>query len=113
MPKKPISVTLEVDNLAWLHGQARATKSRGVSETLDRIVSDVRLAGRVAAQGIRSVAGTIDLHGDDPDLSTADAYVQAMFDRSLQRPIFVRETAQESATPKRQTRATPRRSRRG
>ena len=32
---------------------------------------------------IRSVVGTIDLPADDPDLAGADAYVRALFDRSL------------------------------
>src|SRR4030095_2563930 len=47
--------------------------------------------GRTDGAAVRSVVGTIDLPDDDA-LGDADAYVRAAFDRSLSRPMLVRET---------------------
>jgi hypothetical protein len=88
MPKRALSVTLDADNLLWLRGQARATKARGLSETLDRIVTEVRSRGLVHEQSVRSVVGTVDINPDDPGLERADAHVRALFDQSLGRPLF-------------------------
>lgn len=85
--RKPISVTIEPDNLLWLKAQAAATAKGSVSDVLDRLVRDARLEGRTDA--IRSVVGTIDL--PDGDVDRAEAYVRSMFDRSISRPILVRE----------------------
>ena len=82
MPKLPISVTLERDNLIWLKARTAAAKARSLSEMLDQIVSDARRSGRVAAASVRSVVGTIDISEDDPDLSAADEYLRALFERS-------------------------------
>jgi hypothetical protein len=89
MPKLPISVTLEADNLLWLRARATGTKRRSLSDLLDEIVT----AARVAAHGdtIRSVVGTVDLPPDDPDLTRAKASLRAEFDASLSRPILIHE----------------------
>jgi hypothetical protein len=85
--RKAISVTIDEDNLLWLKAQAAATSKGSVSDVLDRLVRDARLEGRT--ESIRSVVGTVDLpHGD---LDRADAYVRSMFDRSLGRPMLVKE----------------------
>ena len=70
--RKAISVTLRADNLLWLRGQAARTAKGSVSELLDDIVSEARAAGRASDASITSVAGTIDLADDDPDLTKAD-----------------------------------------
>jgi hypothetical protein len=89
--KRAISVTVDEDNLVWLKGQAGAISGGSVSEVIDRLVRDARMSGRTDAQAIRSVVGTIDLPPDDPDLAGADGYVRAMFERSLARPMLVKE----------------------
>lgn len=85
MPKLGISVTLDTDNLLWLRTQAAANRRRSLSDTLDQIVTDARLAGRMAAGAVKSVVGTIDLAAADPDLDTADAYIGGLFGRSARR----------------------------
>jgi len=79
MSRKAISITLEEENLLWLRGQARAGGRRNVSQLVDRLVSDARAAGRVHADSIRSVVGTIALATADPDLAGADRTVRRMF----------------------------------
>ena len=87
--RKAISVTIDEANLLWLKAQAAATSKGSVSDVLDRLVRDARLEGRTDA--IRSVVGTVDLpHGD---LEQADGYVRSLFDRSLSRPVLVKERA--------------------
>jgi len=88
MPKRPISITLDTDNLTWLKGRAGAGGLRSVSELLDQLVTAARQAGRVGPS--RSVVGTIDIDAADPLLEGADAAVRALFDASLGRPL-VRE----------------------
>jgi hypothetical protein len=90
MPKTPLSVTLEKANLLWLKGRAAARKKRSLSDTLDEILTAARQGGR-GADAPRSVAGTIDLADDDPELERAGAVVRAMFDESMARPFLVRE----------------------
>ena len=91
--RKAVSVTLGADNVLWLRAQAAATARGSLSEVLDRLVSDARGAGRIDAAAIRSVVGTVDLPDDDPGLERADAYLRAQFDKSLRRPIVVKERA--------------------
>ena len=101
MPKRGISVTLATDNLLWLRTQAAAGKRRSLSEALDRLVTEARLAGRVVEGAVKSVVGTIDLAGDDPDLSGADDYIAGLFMSSARNrprrslgagePVVVRE----------------------
>jgi hypothetical protein len=88
--KKAISITLTSDNLLWLRGQAARTAKGNVSEVVDRLIGEARSAGRTHPAAIRSVVGTIDLPDDD-SLEQADGYVRAMFERSLSRPLLVRE----------------------
>ena len=89
MPKLPISVTLEAENLLWLRARTTATKRRSLSDLLDEIVT----AARVSTHGhsIRSVVGTVDLPPDDPDLTHAKASLRAEFEASLARPILIHE----------------------
>jgi len=89
MPKLPISVTLDAQNLLWLRARTTGTKRRSLSDLLDEIVT----AARIAAHGdsIRSVVGTVDLPPDDPGLERADALIRAEFDASLARPLFLHE----------------------
>jgi hypothetical protein len=82
MSKQAISVTLSAENLVWLRARTVALGRRSVSDTLDGLVSEARgrERGLIAA---RSVAGTLRIAGDDPDLSTADAAVRDLFSASL------------------------------
>ena len=102
--RRAVSVTIDEENLLWLKAQAAASAKGSVSEILDRLVGDARAAGRTGAAAIRSVAGTIDLPADDPDLAEASAYVRTMFAQSLRRPLAVKE-----APPGRGRRKTKRR----
>ena len=88
--KRAISVTVDEDNLVWLKGQAGGSRG-SVSEVIDRLVREARMSGRTDASTVRSVVGTIDLPPDDEDLAGADGYVRAMFERSLARPMAVKE----------------------
>ena len=89
MPKLPISVTLEAENLLWLRARTTGAKRRSLSDLLDEIVT----AARVAAHGdtIRSVVGTVDLPPDDPGLERAKASLRAEVEASLARPILIHE----------------------
>lgn len=98
--KRAISVTVDEDNLVWLKAQATASGRNSVSEVLDRLVSDARAQGRTDQAAIRSIAGTIDLPEVDEDFAKADAYVRAAFERSLRRPMLVKERP-PAARPKR------------
>ena len=88
--KKAISVTLRSENLLWLKAQAAARSGGNVSEIVDRLINDARTTGATDRTAMRSVVGTIDLP-DDESLADADMHVKAMFDRSLNRPMLVRE----------------------
>lgn len=99
-----MSVTLDRDNVLWLKAQAAGSVKGTVSDVLDRLVTCARTDGRSEPGAIRSVAGTIDLPQDDPELAQADTYVRTMFDRLLRRPMLVKA---------RPPRAAVKRSRRG
>lgn len=104
MPKVPISVTLDPDNVRWLQGQAVATRTRGVSATLDRLVTGARLGGRVHGESVRSVVGTVDIHPDDPGLDRADRDLRALFDASMPQPLVTpkgRRTPTRERPPRR------------
>jgi len=113
MPKQPVSVTLERDNLLWLRGRAAGRKRRSLSDALDEVVT----AARLGAYGLtepRSVVGTVDVADDDPLLEHADAYIRSLFDATLGQPMAVRERAPHAdpgAAPLRAKRraSTPRR----
>jgi hypothetical protein len=99
--KRAVSVTIGEDNLLWLKGQAGASASGSVSEVIDRLISEARAGGRADAASVRTVVGSIDLPRDDEDLSAADAYVRTVFDRSLARPMAVRERPPARKTKRR------------
>jgi hypothetical protein len=89
MPRRAISVTLDSENLTWLHGRVGAGGGRSVSDLLNQLVTEARSSGR--AGSVRSVVGTIDIDPADPLLEDADAALRNLFDRSLSRPVVVRE----------------------
>jgi hypothetical protein len=89
--KKAVSVTLGRTNLLWLQGRVAAGAARSVSELLDDLVADARASGRGVEAGMRSVVGSIDIDASDPELLTADAAIRTQFDRSVRRPMVVRE----------------------
>lgn len=88
-------MTLQEANLLWLKAQAAASRKGSLSEVLDRLVQDARLSGRTEA--IRSVVGTIDL--PQGGLDDADGYVRSLFDRSVRRPMLVKEEAPSYRAP--------------
>jgi exosome complex RNA-binding protein Rrp42 (RNase PH superfamily) len=92
MPKQPLSVTLDEQNVLWLKGRAASTKRRSLSEALDALITAAR-AGGAGADAVRSVAGTVDIADDDPDLRLADSYVNAVVTSSIERPFIAREQA--------------------
>jgi hypothetical protein len=94
MPKAPVSVTLDTDNLIWLRGRMASRKRRSLSDALDEIVTAARV-GTAGVEPSRSVAGTIDIADEDPGLQKADAWVRGQFDSSLNRPLVVHEAAEE------------------
>lgn len=97
-------MTLQDENLLWLKGRTIAAKGRSLSDTLDSLVTAARTGGQPVA--VRSVVGTVDIAADDPGLDKADAYISALVDDSVRRPVLVREAAPPY-------RPTPRRKRRG
>jgi hypothetical protein len=107
MSKQAISVTLDADNITWLKGRAGATGVRSVSELLDQIVRAAREFGRGGPS--TSVIGTVDIDPQDPLLAHADAVVGAMFDKSIGRPMMVKEGRSEYRVQRR----SPRKPRRG
>src|SRR5262245_35503148 len=108
MPKQPVSVTLDVDNLLWLRGRAASRKRKSLSDALDEILATARLRG-VAADAPGSVVGTIALRPDDPGLGRADTSLQSLFSESLRRPLLVKEPRaayrSTASKPARKTRA--------
>ena len=87
--RKPVSVTLDQDNIIWLKGQAGASARGSLSAVLDRLVTQARLEGRTDAGAIRSVVGTIDFPDDDESLAEMDAFVRGSFEESFNRTATV------------------------
>ena len=83
MLKEAVSVTLSTDNLLWLRGQAHAQGSRSLSAVLDHLISAARTNGQVHAATVRSVVGTVQISGVDPELRGADAAIRALFPAPL------------------------------
>jgi hypothetical protein len=100
MVRKPVSVTLEHDNVLWLKGRAGAT-GESVSGLLDQIVSAARRDKRTGPS--QSVVGSIDIDASDPLLEQADAVIRAAFERSVGRP-FARESRPSPRRPRRPAR---------
>ena len=88
MPRRAVSVTLEAGNVTWLKGRSGATGD-SVSQIVDRIVTAAR-RGALAGPG-QSVRGTIDIDSSDPLLEKADALVESIFEKSVARPLAIRE----------------------
>jgi hypothetical protein len=100
MSKKPVSVTLDRENLLWLRGRAAALKRRSLSDTLDEIVTAARTGGAKDVTS-RSVVGTVDIAEADPGLATADQYIATLFAASVARPFLVRDGSQGAGGKKR------------
>jgi hypothetical protein len=99
MPKQPVSVTLDADNLLWLRARAVSRKRRSLSDALDEILTAAR-AGAHGVEASRSVVGTIDIAADDPGLLRADAYIREEMEASLARPLAVHERVSYKAPRK-------------
>ena len=114
MPKAPVSVTLDTENLLWLRGRVTSRKRRSLSEAIDEILTAARLGGS-RVEPSRSVAGTIAIAEQDAGLDGADAYVRALFDASLASGVAPREdkATYKVSGPRAQKRATRRRRTRG
>jgi hypothetical protein len=89
---------MEDSNLLWLKGRAALRKRRSLSDALDEIVTAARTGGR-GADARRSVVGTIDIAGDDPGLTGADAAIRMLVDESLSRPFIARARRPLSGSP--------------
>ena len=79
MPKRAVSVTLDVDNLTWLRAQGGA--GRNVSRIVNELVSEARAVGRRFGAATRSVAGTVDLRNYDP--AAANREIRALVNGTL------------------------------
>jgi hypothetical protein len=99
MPKSPVSVTLDTDNLLWLRARAASRKRRSLSDALDEILTAVRTGPNGVVAG-RSVVGTIDIAADDLGLLRADAYIREEMDASLARPLAVHEARASYRVPR-------------
>lgn len=99
MPKSPVSVTLDADNLLWLKGQTASGKRRSLSDTLDALVTAAR-TGAHSGGASRSVVGTVDIAADDPGLDQADAYVRRDLEASLARGLTVHEPRSSYGSPR-------------
>ena len=98
--KQPVSVTLSPDNLKWLRAQAARTH-RSVSETLDRLLEDLRAGGGLRSLPSRSVVGLARIPADDPDLQKAEASLRELFDRFLGREVNAQSRKRKTAKGKR------------
>jgi hypothetical protein len=111
MPKRPVSVTLDENNLLWLRGRMARRKRRSLSDAIDEVITAARASGALEAP--RSVVGTIDIPTNDPGLAHADAYVRALFTQSLSRPLVVHEESRKFVASPRRPRKQPSDRRRG
>ena len=72
MGKRAISITLDNGNLLWLQGRAQQVGARSISELVDRLVTDARVAESGPIATPRSVVGMVKivdptLFEDGPD----------------------------------------------
>ncbi len=97
MPKRAVSVTLDVDNLVWLRAQANA--GRNVSRIVNELVGEARAAGRRFGAATRSVAGTVDLRHFDP--TAADQGVRKLVDAAPceRQPASARPAGSDGKRP--------------
>jgi hypothetical protein len=98
MSRKAVSLTLDEANLLWLRG--RGYRRGNLSAIVDDLITEARAGKLGKVEGIRSVAGTIDIAADDPLLERADTTVRELFAASLSRPARVRETATSYKAPR-------------
>jgi hypothetical protein len=98
MAREAISITLDGSNLSWLKGRAGAA-GESVSAFVDQLVTAAR-QGQSSKSLARSVQGTLSIGQADPDLEGADAAIQSLYDKSLQR-LIVREHAPSYRAAKR------------
>ncbi len=114
MPKAPVSVTLDRENLLWLRGRVASRKRRSLSDAIDEILTAARLGGS-RVEPSQSVAGTIEIAEHDAGLDSADAYIRALFDASLVRGLPAREAeaTHKVSAPRARKRANKRRRTRG
>src|SRR5687767_2907040 len=106
MPKRPVSVTLDENNLLWLRGRMARRKRRSLSDAIDEVITAARTGGALDVP--RSVVGTIEISPSDPALEHADAYVRALFVQSLSRPLAVHEESRAYVTaPRRGRKRSP------
>jgi hypothetical protein len=84
MNKRALSVTLQPENILWLRGRARADGRRSLSETLDRLVAEVRAGGK-APSLVRSVVGNIRIDESKGDLAAAGRTLRGLFATSLEK----------------------------
>ena len=87
MPKRAVSVTLDVDNLVWLRAQAGG--GRNVSRIVNALVSEARAVGRHFGATTRSVAGTVHLDNYEP--GAADRDLRVLIGGPRHRQSAVRE----------------------
>jgi len=99
MPKRPVSVTLDEDNLLWLRGRMARRKRRSLSDALDEIITAARASGGLETP--RSVSGTVDISSNGPGLEKADRDVRSFFEKSLSRPLAVAEKPAADKTSRR------------
>jgi len=85
MTKKAISLTLSRDNLLWLRAETTARHNRSVSETLDRLLDEIRARDGRPPVSKRSVVGTARIDDADPNLDKADEIVRNLFSQTLKK----------------------------
>ena len=107
MPKRAISVTLDIENVTWLKGRAGSSRFRSVSDVVNQLVMDARSGGRLVKP--HSVVGTIDIDASDPLLLTADAAVRRLYDAALTRPLMLRDKRVDNTPSARARRRAKRR----
>jgi hypothetical protein len=91
MGKKAVSLTLAESNLLWLQSITNRGGARSVSEAVDRLVTEARARDATGGVAPRSVVGTVAIDDDDAQLEKADTAMRDLFERSLRRPLVVRE----------------------
>jgi hypothetical protein len=85
MTKKAISLTLSKANLLWLRAETAARRNRSVSETLDRLLDEIRARDGRAPVAKRSVVGMVRIDEADPNLEKADEMLRTLFSQSLKK----------------------------
>jgi hypothetical protein len=100
MTKKAISLTLQTENLLWLHAQS-IRSGRSASDVLDAVIRQARGATALETTPAPSIAGSIRIDDRDPELLGADTALRRLFEGSLHRS---RAPEQGRAAPRRKQR---------